>query len=238
MNENEDAATETGIETTAPVMFRVVFRSGAPEAPLPDDPDALFVSLDKPVTPGTREACNALSGPIHDYLDSVYDTRGFNGLGALGGVGFDARAASGHATLRHRPRLYFYYEQVPVSSPDRWAVVDAALTMDYNGPAAHDHRLWRGSAAYREAKDNAPRVRSRRTPVVINDEWRGLVEVTTDGAISALWYARNIYGEIHDLVLQLADCRDQDAAVAAIVRRYDQVIERDLDRRANTQPDH
>ncbi|WP_018685334.1 hypothetical protein [Actinokineospora enzanensis] len=232
---------ETGEREPMPddqVTVRVVFRSGTPEAPLRDDPAALFVSLDKPVAPGTQEACNALSRPVNDYMDKVYGTGGFGGLGALAGIGFDARSASGHATLRHRPRLNFYYEQVPASSPAEWAVVDAASTVDYDGPAAHDHRLWFGSTAYREAIANAPRVRSRRTPVVINGEERGLVEVTTDGTINALWHVRNIYGEIHDLVLQQADCPDLDTAVAAIVRRFDRAMERDLASRAHAQSDH
>lgn len=209
------------------VTVRVVFRSGTPEAPLHDDPDALFVTLDKPVTPGTREACIALGKPISDYLDKY----------SLEGWVFDL-SSGGHVTRSYLPRLHFYYEQVPASSPAEWAVVDTASTADYDGPAAHDHRLWFGSTAYRKAIENAPRVRSRRTPVVINGEERGLVEVTTDGTINALWHARNIYGEIHDLVLQQADCRDLDAAVAAIVRRFDRVTERDLASRADAQASH
>lgn len=209
------------------VTVRVVFRSGTPEAPLHDDPDALFVTLDKPVTPGTREACIALSGPIRDHMNRY----------TLEGFAFDLESG-GDITRSYLPRLHFYYEQVPASSPAEWAVVDAASTVDYDGPAAHDHRLWRGSTAYREAIANAPRVRSRRTPVVINGAERGLVEVTTDGTINALWHVRNIYGEIHDLVLQQADCPDQDAAVAAIVRRFDRVTERDLASRARAHADH
>jgi hypothetical protein len=210
--------------STDQVTVRVVFRSGTPEAPLPDDPNALFVTLDKPVTPGSREACIALSGPIRDHMRSY----------TLEGFAFDLESG-GDITRSYLPRLHFYYEQVSASSPAEWAVVDAAGTVDYDGPAAHDHRLWRGSTAYRHAIENAARVRSRRTPVVIDGAERGLVEVTTDGTINALWHVRNIYGEIFDLVLQQADCPDLDAAVAAIVRRYDQPMERDLASRARAQ---
>lgn len=213
------------------VTVRVIFRSGALEAPLADDPDALFVRLNKPVTPGTQEACNALGRPIFDYMHSVYGADG----GMCGGS-FDTRSATGTVAMRYRTPLHFYYEQIPASSPAEWAVVDTASAVDYDGPAAHDHRLWCGSAAYRAAVENAPRVRSCRTPVVINGEERGLIEVMDDGTINALWHERNVFGVIHDLVCQQADCRSLDAAVAAIVRRFDRATERALARLAHAKP--
>lgn len=208
------------------VTVRVVFHIGNPEAPLPNDPNALFVTLDEPVTPGSQEEHNALGIPIRLYLSEY----------SPGCVSFNF-SSGGYITRRHLPMLHFYYEQVPANSPAEWAVLDTASAIDYDGPAAHDHSLWFGSTDYRKAIENAPRVRSRRTPVLINGVERGLVEVMADGTINALWHVRDIYGEIHDLVLQRADCGDLDAAVAVIVRCYDRPMERDLACRAHAQSD-
>lgn len=186
---------ETAPVPAGQITVRVVFLSGTPEAPLPEDPDALFVRLDKPVTPGTHAAFRALTLPILDYLEQVYGGV-VNGIGAVEGINFDERYSGGYASLRYRTRLNFHYEQVLASSPAEWAVVDVAAAVDYDGPAAHDHRLWFGSTDYRKAVENAPRVRSRRMPVVINGAARGLIEVVADGTINALWHARNIDGEI------------------------------------------
>ncbi|MDT7785580.1 MAG: hypothetical protein QOF58_3999 [Pseudonocardiales bacterium] len=196
------------------ILVRVVFRSGVPTAPLQIDPPALFVSLDEPLPRDTQAACNLLYRPISEYMDTVYGTGGFGGLGPVSGLTFDGGFASGHVTLRHRVALCFYYEQLPesVTSPADWLQVDHERGYDFTGLAAPN------PAAPRPRRD-APIITSRRIPVLMAGTEYGAVEILRNGTINALWFSEFC----EELVVEALDCHSMGRAVVALVRRHDQV---------------
>lgn len=210
MNAGPPATSKTESST---VLARVVFRSGVASAPLPIDPPALFVNLDEPIPADTQAARSLLRRPIQDYMDTVYGTGGFGGLGPVEGIAFYTGLASGYVTLRHRVCLHFYYEQLPesVASLGDWLQVDHDRGYDFTGPAPRN-------PAAPCSRDEAPIITSRRVPVLMAGVEYGVVEIMNDGTVNALWFSEFC----DDLVVEASDCQSQDLAVAALVRRHDQ----------------